>query len=430
MGFETYSESQIAEGFQWACFLFSWILFVFYAWQVKRQTCGWEVIYIAWVEMIKYILEIWWEESSPATIRLTNGTIAPWLRYAEWLLTCPVILIALSRVGSAEGSYSRRTMKLLTSDQGTIIMGVTAAYSKGIVKICFFFVGCIYGFNTFYTAATVYLEAFKNVPEDCQPTVKWMAICFYTSWLMFPILFVAGPEGLGHISSAGSIIGHSIADLLSKNLWGLFDWWLDYNVKLRALMEGDDDEEDGSETSKDGSMEMAPYSTNVIVADPLGSMVPFFTAVFEKLPATLIPVSNLEDLSHQLHTCKENGKSPDFCLIAPTFLEQPEYMQLRAESGVKMVLYVEGLANIPVEVFEPFAGLCDDFVDVPVAGNDTYDDSAITKLFYKHATSLTGPTATLEAHMAAQTALLLQIQSDISRLNQHTGLAGKAPVKA
>ena len=32
------------------------------------------------------------------------------------------------------------------------------------------------------------------------------------------------------------------------------DWWLDYNVKLRALMEGDDDEEDGSETSKDGSM--------------------------------------------------------------------------------------------------------------------------------------------------------------------------------
>ena len=75
------------------------------------------MIYIAWVESIKYILEIWWEESSPATIRLTNGTIAPWLRYAEWLITCPVILIALSRVGTEGGNYSIRTMKLLTSDQ-------------------------------------------------------------------------------------------------------------------------------------------------------------------------------------------------------------------------------------------------------------------------------------------------------------------------
>lgn len=175
--------------------------------------------------MIKYILEIWWESSSPATIRLTNGAIAPWLRYAEWLLTCPVILIALSRVGKAEGNYSRRTMKLLTSDQGTIIMGVTAAYSKGVVKICFFFVGLIYGFNTFYTAATVYLEAFRNVPDDLKGLVKYMTYIFYSSWVMFPILFVAGPEGFGHISPAGSVIGHTIADLLSKNLWGIFDWW-------------------------------------------------------------------------------------------------------------------------------------------------------------------------------------------------------------
>jgi hypothetical protein len=41
-GFRTYSEKEIAAGLQWLCFLFSWMLFVFYAYQVKRQTCGWE----------------------------------------------------------------------------------------------------------------------------------------------------------------------------------------------------------------------------------------------------------------------------------------------------------------------------------------------------------------------------------------------------
>jgi len=30
-----------------------------------------------------------------------------------------------------------------------------------------------------------------------------------------------GPEGFGHLTPWGSIIAHTFADLLSKNLWGL-----------------------------------------------------------------------------------------------------------------------------------------------------------------------------------------------------------------
>lgn len=44
---------------------------------------------------------------------------------------------------------------------------------------------------------------------------------FFTSWLFFPILFLMGPEGFGHLSAWGSIIAHTLADLMSKNLWGL-----------------------------------------------------------------------------------------------------------------------------------------------------------------------------------------------------------------
>lgn len=44
---------------------------------------------------------------------------------------------------------------------------------------------------------------------------------FFGSWLLFPILFLMGPEGFGHLSVYGSIIAHTFADLLSKNLWGL-----------------------------------------------------------------------------------------------------------------------------------------------------------------------------------------------------------------
>ena len=56
-------------------------------------------------------------------------------------------------------------------------------YSKGPVKICFFFVGLIYGFNTFYTAATVYLEAFRNVPDDLKVGLSLPGV---SVWLQAP----------------------------------------------------------------------------------------------------------------------------------------------------------------------------------------------------------------------------------------------------
>jgi bacteriorhodopsin len=66
-------------------------------------------------------------------------------------------------------------MKLLSSDQGTIVMGVTAAYSTGGVKAAFFTAGVCYGMTTFYTAFLVYAEAFENVPEGkCKMLVTHM----------------------------------------------------------------------------------------------------------------------------------------------------------------------------------------------------------------------------------------------------------------
>ena len=129
----------------------------------------------------------------------------------------------------------------------------------------FFVIGLCYGANTFFTAAKVrlslgcgcrasaarsppatgspgtpsnrtrpqiYIESYHSVPQGhCQVIVKYMAWTFFTSWVMFPILFAAGHEGLGLLSPYGSTIGHTVADLLSKNLWGLLGHHL--RVKVR-----------------------------------------------------------------------------------------------------------------------------------------------------------------------------------------------------
>jgi len=66
-----------------------------------------------------------------------------------------------------------------------------------------------------------------------------MMYVFFVSWVMFPILFVLGPEGFGHLSAYGSTIGHTVADLLSKNLWGLLGHHLRYKIHEHILLHGD-----------------------------------------------------------------------------------------------------------------------------------------------------------------------------------------------
>jgi bacteriorhodopsin len=70
---------------------------------------------------------IWHETDSPCTLYLSTGNMALWLRYAEWLLTCPVILIHLSNLTGMKNDYNKRTMALLVSDVGCIVWGITSA---------------------------------------------------------------------------------------------------------------------------------------------------------------------------------------------------------------------------------------------------------------------------------------------------------------
>jgi hypothetical protein len=109
--------------------------------------------------------------------------------------------------------------------------------------------------------------------------------------------------------------------------------------------------------------------------------------------------------------------------VAPTLLEDDAFEKLRSEHSVKIIVYVEGLAGIPEESLAPFRERCDDFIEAPARGV-MVDESQLSQIFYRHASSLVGPTASIEAHLAAQTAILLQIQTDVAKLHHNSGMAG------
>lgn len=234
-------EHMFARGTQWFTFILSVLMFVWYVWNLYSGHCGWEVIYVSIVEFAKIIIEIFFEFDTPCLLYSVFGAVTPWLRYLEWLLTCPTILIHLSNITGLNEEYSPRTMSLITSDQGTILFGTTAAMAvAGWLKIVLFLIGVGFGLNTFYEASRVYIESYHQVPQGyCRGCVKVMAGLFFIAWTLFPLLFIAGPEGTGYLTWAGTTIGHTVADIASKNLWGIVGHHLQVKIREHILIHGD-----------------------------------------------------------------------------------------------------------------------------------------------------------------------------------------------
>ncbi|GLC33099.1 hypothetical protein PLESTB_000370500 [Pleodorina starrii] len=233
-------EKRAAQTLQWVTFGISVATLLWYAFQGWRATCGWEEVYVAIIETLKSIMEAFYEFDTPAMLYLSTGVPVVWLRYGEWLLTCPVLLIHLSNLTGLNNDYSVRTMALLISDVGCIVWGATAAMCRGYLRLIFFLIACVYGAYTFFHAGKVYIEAYHVVPKGlCRRLVISMACLYFCSWGMFPVLFAVGPEGLGHISLYGSSIGHCILDLFSKNVWGILGNALRVKIHQHIMLYGD-----------------------------------------------------------------------------------------------------------------------------------------------------------------------------------------------
>eukprot|EP00191_Tetraselmis_sp_GSL018_P008177 CAMPEP_0177608700 /NCGR_PEP_ID=MMETSP0419_2-20121207/18620_1 /TAXON_ID=582737 /ORGANISM="Tetraselmis sp., Strain GSL018" /LENGTH=530 /DNA_ID=CAMNT_0019103425 /DNA_START=465 /DNA_END=2057 /DNA_ORIENTATION=+ len=267
-------------------------------------------------------------------------------------------------------------MSLITSDLGGITFAVTSALAVGPAKAVFYGIGVCYGISTFYHACQIYIESYYMMPSGaCKRLVVIMAITFYTSWFMFPSLFLAGPEGTGALTWSGTTIAHTFADLLSKNMWGIFGHFLRVKIHEHILIHGDvrrpmkvnvlgkeynlncfvtdEEQEDDERTSTAhyanrssfikmkenmeqkgirtrGSIEVGKAAVaplrdgTVVVAASDPSTHDFFARELGKMDASIAaaPSADLQQLQNLLSKGGVDG-----VLISPEFLQQPGLVQ-------------------------------------------------------------------------------------------------------
>jgi hypothetical protein len=182
-------------------------------------------------------------------LKLSNGNEIVWIRYVSWMMTCPVLLCQISGLpahGDFDGQTIKKTVILMLANQAMILSGISAAFFDEIkYKLPLL---CV-SFGSFAVCITIVsqtaLSAFMHYPGRAKQQLVIVVSSFICGWVIFPVLYLLGPETSGAIDQEKSLIAHCIGDLLAKNFFGYVSYQLNWNVLPKTIGEAENDETQG-----------------------------------------------------------------------------------------------------------------------------------------------------------------------------------------
>ncbi len=159
------------------------------------------------------------------TLTLANGREMYFARCLDWVVTTPLLLLGLSL--TALKSPFRRWAVLLGVLATDMIMIVTGAFadaspSGSVVKWTWFIISS--GAFVF-----IYVSLFGTLGREAVKSGEDAAKVFTTNrnilgliWLAYPFVFLFGPEGMGSIATATSLLLYMALDVTAKVIFGVF----------------------------------------------------------------------------------------------------------------------------------------------------------------------------------------------------------------
>ena len=178
----------------------------------------WEVAWVAIVETLNYTIQI---STGSEQIELAGGAKFPWMRYVGWQLTCPVLLTFIV-TNMLEAPTTRVVVQMLMLLQFIILSGMTASLLQPMtLKVIFVLLAASALIWLYYSLYTKRKN--KQLPMANNKEMH-LLLYFMASWLVFPFMFILGPEMLDAMPFEWTLVGHCIGDLISKNAFGMLAW--------------------------------------------------------------------------------------------------------------------------------------------------------------------------------------------------------------
>ena len=156
--------------------------------------------------------------------RATNadGNVFYYARYIDWLLTTPLLLLNLSMVATFNvGRKSALVAGIIGLDVFMIGTGLIAAMTSGSAKWVFYVLSCVA-----FLAVIVLIwgvlraEAAKLTFEELTVYNRVTGVLTFL-WMLYPIVWLLGTEGLGTVSPAIEGMLYMFLDVAAKFGFGL-----------------------------------------------------------------------------------------------------------------------------------------------------------------------------------------------------------------
>ena len=155
-----------------------------------------------------------------------NGTEIFFARYIDWVVTTPLLLLGLLTVGivaTAGGAAGRERSGLigfvLGADILMIVTGFVAALRNGHDdKWLWYAISCVFFLLVLWA---VYGPAKEYVASEMKPLYTRLLTILTVLWLIYPVLWLLGTEGVGTLSLTGEIAVFAVIDVLAKVGFGI-----------------------------------------------------------------------------------------------------------------------------------------------------------------------------------------------------------------
>lgn len=149
-----------------------------------------------------------------------NGSTVQLARYADWLVTTPLLLVSLLAVGLPTGKSKDKSSMLWTTiglDVYMIVTGLFASLSNNDTRWAWYAFSCVGLLGVVYMLYGAVLRESKRVTgKKVSGLYTYLALYLSVIWVAYPVVWYYSTAGMGKMSFASENYAYAVLDLLAK----------------------------------------------------------------------------------------------------------------------------------------------------------------------------------------------------------------------
>ncbi|ERJ10913.1 bacteriorhodopsin [Haloplasma contractile] len=145
-------------------------------------------------------------------------------RYLDWIVTTPLLLIALALTAMFRSSKNLTLiLTLVIADVIMILTGLIADFSDGINTYLWYFIGMVCLFVILYVIWYPLRRIAQQKSEALSKHYRNTALYLTLFWFCYPTVWLLGPSGLGITNEVFDVASFIILPIFSKVGFSILD---------------------------------------------------------------------------------------------------------------------------------------------------------------------------------------------------------------